>query len=46
VPLEIREGDSHKTFRIDYYAGERFPHLVRDETRPDLLTEIIRPHAN
>jgi predicted metalloprotease with PDZ domain len=46
IDLEIREGDSHKTFRIDYHEGERFPHLVRDETRPDLLTEIIRPHAH
>jgi predicted metalloprotease with PDZ domain len=46
IDLEVREGDSHKTFRIDYHEGERFPHLVRDETRPDLLTQIIRPHAN
>jgi predicted metalloprotease with PDZ domain len=46
IELEIREGEYHKTYRIDYHDGERFPHLVRDQTRPDLLSEIIRAHAN
>jgi predicted metalloprotease with PDZ domain len=46
IELEVREGEYYKTYRIDYHEGERFPHLVRDETRPDLLTEIIRPHAD
>ena len=28
---------------LDYHGGEKFPHLVRDETKPDLLTDIIKP---
>jgi predicted metalloprotease with PDZ domain len=46
LELEVQEDTYHKTYRIDYHDGERFPHLVRDDTRSDLLTEIIRPHAN
>ena len=27
---------------IDYHGGEKYPHLVRDESKPDLLTEILK----
>lgn len=42
-PLEllIKDGEFYKTFRIDYTGGEKYPHLVRDEAKPDLLTAII-----
>ena len=42
-PLEllIREGEYYKTYRVDYHGGEKYPHLVRAENTPDLLTEII-----
>ena len=45
APIEmlVRDGEVFKTFRVDYHAGERYPHLVRDESKPDLLTEIITP---
>ena len=33
------------TFHIDYHDGERFPHLERVAGTPDLLTDIMRPHA-
>jgi predicted metalloprotease with PDZ domain len=46
IELEVREGEYHTTYRIDYHDGERFPHLVLDERRPDILSDIIRPHAN
>jgi predicted metalloprotease with PDZ domain len=41
-PLEllIENTDYYKTYRIDYHGGEKYPHLVRDESKPDLLTEI------
>jgi predicted metalloprotease with PDZ domain len=41
-PLEllIENADYYKTYKIDYHGGERYPHLVRDESKPDLLTEI------
>jgi predicted metalloprotease with PDZ domain len=44
-PLELllRNGEYFETHRIDYHGGERYPHLVRDDKTPDLLTQIISP---
>jgi len=46
-PIEILIEDSefYKTFRVDYHGGEKYPQLVRDESKPDLLSAIIAPHA-
>ena len=43
-PLEllIENTGYYKTYKLDYHGGERYPHLVRDETKPDLLTEIYK----
>jgi predicted metalloprotease with PDZ domain len=41
VEVLIKDGEFYKTFRIDYTGGEKYPHLVRDETKLDLLTAII-----
>jgi predicted metalloprotease with PDZ domain len=45
VPLEllIENTDYFTTFKLDYHSGEKYPHLVRDESKPDELTEIIKP---
>ncbi len=45
APLEllIENTDYYKTYKIDYHGGERYPHLVRDDSKPDLLTEIYKP---
>lgn len=44
APLEllIENTEYFKTFKIDYHGGERYPHLVRDESKPDLLSEIYK----
>ncbi|MFZ0417092.1 MAG: M61 family peptidase [Candidatus Sulfotelmatobacter sp.] len=44
TPLEllIENTDYYKTYKLDYHGGERYPHLVRDESKPDLLTEIYK----
>jgi len=44
APLEllIENTDYYKTYKLDYHGGERYPHLVRDESKPDLLTEIYK----
>jgi len=41
-PLEllVENTDYYKTYTLDYHGGERYPHLVRDESKADLLTEI------
>jgi predicted metalloprotease with PDZ domain len=38
--------DYYKTCTIDYHGGERYPHLQRDESKPDYLDDLIRPHAS
>jgi len=46
--LEMRINKSNgreKIVTLNYRAGEKYPHLVRDESKPDLLSEIIAPHA-
>jgi hypothetical protein len=44
APLEllVENTDYYKTYKIDYHGGERYPRLVRDESKPDLLTEIYK----
>jgi len=45
APLElmVENTDYYKTFKLDYHGGEKYPHLVRDESKPDTLGEIIKP---
>jgi len=44
TPLEllVENTDYYKTYKVDYHGGERYPHLVRDESKPDLLTDIYK----
>jgi predicted metalloprotease with PDZ domain len=41
-PLEllVENTEYYRTFKLDYHGGEKFPHLERDESKPDLLSEI------
>ena len=43
LQLLVEDTDYFRTFNLDYHGGEKYPHLVRDESKPDLLTDIIRP---
>ena len=42
TPMEllVENADYIRTFKIDYHGGEKFPHLERDASRADLLSEI------
>lgn len=46
-PIEIIAsfGDAIRTHRVHYHGGPRYPHLVRIAGKPDVLAEILRPHA-
>ena len=41
-PLQVitSNGARIETRAIDYHRGNRYPHIVRDETHPDYLSEI------
>ena len=42
IELLVENTDYYKTYKIDYHGGEKYPHLVRDNSKPDLLTEILK----
>ena len=42
IELLVENTDYYKTYKIDYHGGEKYPHLVRDDSKPDLLTEILK----
>jgi predicted metalloprotease with PDZ domain len=44
LQLLVENTDYFKTFSLNYHGGEQYPHLLRDESRPDLLSDIIRAH--
>jgi predicted metalloprotease with PDZ domain len=43
-PLEllVENTEYYKTYKLDYHGGERYPHLVRDPSKPDMLSDILR----
>ena len=43
-PLEliVENTEYYRTFKLDYHEGEKYRHLVRDESKPDVLSEIIK----
>ena len=45
IELLIQTGEYYEMHRIEYQGGERYPHLLRDAASPDLLSEIIKAHA-
>jgi len=45
IVLLVIVDDYYKTCNVDYHGGERHPHLVRDESKPDYLDDLIKPHV-
>jgi predicted metalloprotease with PDZ domain len=45
IRLLVLNDDYYTTCTIDYHGGERFPHLVRQEGKPDLLDDLAKPLA-
>jgi len=41
MQLIVANGPAVETYAVDYHGGLRYPHLVRDENRPDFLSEIL-----
>jgi len=41
--LLVENNEYFKTCKIDYHEGEKYPYLQRDESKPDLLTQILKP---
>ena len=42
MDLVVENGSFTGTYKLNYHGGERYPHLERDPTKPDLLGEVIK----
>jgi predicted metalloprotease with PDZ domain len=45
ISLLVVNDDFINTATINYHGGERYPHLVREEQKPDYLDELIKAKA-
>ena len=45
ISVLVIHDDYYRTCAVDYHGGTRYPHLVRDESKPDFLDEIAKPRA-
>lgn len=41
IELLVENADFFKTFKVEYYDGPRFPHLVRVDGKPDVLSKVL-----
>jgi predicted metalloprotease with PDZ domain len=42
IELLVKNFDEYKTVRIDYHGGLKYPHLVRDDSKPDTLGTLLK----
>jgi len=47
APIEVvvENGSFNESYRVNYHGGERYPHLERDNSKPDVIGEIIKARA-
>lgn len=43
LTIQAVNGKDTASYKIAYSGGEKFPHLMRDSSRPDYLTAIAKP---
>ena len=42
IELVVENGSFTGVYKLNYHGGERYPHLERDPTKPDLVGEVIK----
>ena len=45
IEFVVENGSFQETYKVNYHGGERYPHLERDSTKPDVLGELIKSRA-
>lgn len=45
ISLLVVDDDYYRTCAINYHSGDRYPHLVREEGKPDYLDTLLKPQA-
>jgi predicted metalloprotease with PDZ domain len=42
IDLLVKDFDQYKTVHVDYHGGLKYPHLVRDASKPDTLADLLK----
>ncbi|WEN15805.1 M61 family peptidase [Rhodanobacter sp. AS-Z3] len=42
IELLVKNFDQYQTIRLDYHDGLKYPHLVRDTSKPDTLSTLLK----
>jgi predicted metalloprotease with PDZ domain len=42
IELLVKNFNEYKTVRIDYHGGLKYPHLVRDTSKPDTMADLLK----
>ncbi len=45
IALIVQHDENYKKVNLNYRGGPKIPHLVRIPGTPDMLADIVRPHA-
>src|ERR1043165_5654507 len=47
APIEVvvEHGSFQETYKLNYHGGARYPHLERDNSKPDVMGEVIKSRA-
>jgi predicted metalloprotease with PDZ domain len=45
LELLLENDDYIRPYVVNYNGGARYPHLERDASHPDLLSDILKPHS-
>ena len=45
IALIVENGSFNETYKVDYHGGERYPHLERDNTKLDVIADVIKSRA-
>ena len=45
IQLLVVDDDYYRVCTVEYHEGTRYPHLERDESKPDYLSEMLKPLA-
>ena len=45
IELLVANADFYRTFKVEYFDGLRYPHLVRVEGKPDQFSQVLAPRV-
>ena len=46
ITILVISDDYYRTSTVHYHGGDRYPHLVRDDSKPDYLDALAKPRAD